>query len=212
MHLRFLLALLPFLLSAFNGGAGDNSDGDDGNDGDGENGDKGKGTGKPEGITPEIEAFFGNLIAKATRDGKRKGKDDADAAHTAAQQQAEADRKRQEQEAAGEYETAKATLTKDRDDAITERDSIKAERDEYRDLVTKDVEAAWDKLPEEVREAYDGEDDDVLAKKRHMTRMAKVIEKLTAEEAKPGNGPNPKPAGNTKPEIPSALPKQRLFS
>lgn len=210
MHLRFLLALLPFLLSAFNGGAGDNSDGDDGNEGDGD-GDTGK-NGKPEGITDDIQKWVSGLIAKAERDGKRKGKEAAEAAIQTTREQEEADRKRAADEAKGDYETAKKAISDERDGFKTRAEQAEAERDAFRDLVTKDVEAAWDKLPEEIREAYDGEDDDVLAKKRHMRRMAKVIEKLTAEEAKPGNGPNPKPAGNTKPEIPSALPKQRLFS
>lgn len=63
-------------------------------------------------------------------------------------------------------------------------------------LVKADVDAAWDDLPEEVRDAYDGPDDDPLAKKRHMQRMAKVIERLTADaNRKIGNGPNP-PVGD----------------
>src|SRR5690606_8694571 len=123
-----------------------------------------------------------------------------------AQAKAEADRQREADEAKGDYEAAKAAIEQERDAAATERATLKAERDALLALVKADVDAQWDALPDEVKEAFDGNDDDVLARKQHMNRMAKVIARLTEKAHTPGNGPNPKPSdGDTKTNIREAL-------
>lgn len=148
---------------------------------------------KPEGITDEIQAYFSNIVTREARKAADKAKADVQAELDRKRQQDEAERKRKDDEAKGDFEQVKTSLTSERDTAISERDAYKSELDEYRALVTADLDAQWKALPEEVREAYDGEDDDVLAKKRHIVRMAKVIEKLSEKPTIRGSGPSPKP-------------------
>jgi len=138
---------------------------------------------------------------------ERKKTEERLATEAAAQAQREKEqRERDEAEKRGEFETVKTSLTQERDTAISERDSLKSELDTYRELVRKDVEASWSEIPEEVRETYDGGDDDVLAKKQHMDRNAKIIERLTSsEKTTSGNPPNPPPGtppGDVKIESP----------
>lgn len=181
-YLRYA-TLLPYLQADPGDGGGGSNDDPAANDQD------------PEGDKPLGEK--GEAALKAERDARKaaekrardaqKELDDLKAAKVKADEEEQAEQGRWKELA----EKREASLT----ETTTERDSLKAERDEYKALLTADVDASWKDLPEEVREAYDGEDDDVLAKKRHMARMAKVIQKLTAESGTPGNGPNPKPAG-----------------
>lgn len=120
-----------------------------------------------------------------------------------------------EQEATqqGKWEELATTRKTALDELATDRDAVTAERDEYRALVEADVTAAWKDLPEEVRDAYEGDDDDVLGRKRHMVRMAKVIARLTDDTGKGGGSwQNPNAAGARKPVIPSVLPAKRLFN
>jgi len=170
-----------------------NSGGGNGEGGEGQNGPPAGGEQKPTKVefTPEQNEWIGNKIAYELK--KAQEKRDADEAEAKKKADAEAERKKAED--AGKFEEVKTSLISERDTALAERKAIEAERDEYRELVTKDVNASWSALPEEIREAYDGADDDVLAKKRHMTRMAKVIERLTGDTTSPagGNRPNPKP-------------------
>ena len=125
-----------------------------------------------------------------------------------AKAKADADAERARQEAAGEFDAVKQSLTSERDAAVTERDSLKTERDTLLALVKADVDAAWDGLPDEVKDAYAGEPDDVLGRKQHMTRMAKVIAALTTKTHTPGNGPNP-PASDGTRDLKAALTEAR---
>lgn len=185
MHIRFLLTLFSFLFFT---------------EGDPPAGDPPKGDPpepKPDEVTfdEKQQAKLNALLA-----AERKKTEEATAARLKQEQadakaKADADAERKRQEAAGEFDQVKQSLTTERDTALDEAKTLKATNDALLALVTADVDAAWGDLPDEVREAYDGPDDDPLAKKQHMTRMAKVIARLTAEAAKPGNGPNPPAAG-----------------
>lgn len=97
-------------------------------------------------------------------------------------QQAQKDkeqRERDEAEKRGEFDTVKTNLERKLAEVERDRDAFKTERDAYRELVSKDVDASWESIPKEVRETYVGEDDDALAKKQHIVRNAKIIERIS---------------------------------
>lgn len=121
-------------------------------------------------------------------------------------------RKREEAEAAeqGRFRELAERREAELAQAQDQLTAVQQERDALLDIVRADVESHWDQLPDEVREAYDGADDDVLSKRRHMHRMAKVIQRLTtADESRPGNGPNPRPADTTKRDLEAAANRAR---
>ena len=138
------------------------------------------------------DAELSRVAAKEKAEGKRA----AERAHQEQVEKAKQDAELQKQEAEGKYEEAKQSLTRERDTAVSERDKAL-------ELLKNNVDTQWDKLPDEVKQTYAGDDEDVLAKTKHMQRMKPVIERLSAEAAKekerknPGNGTNPTPS--TKP-------------
>lgn len=186
MHIRFLIALFSMLFFQSTPPAGDPPE-------------------PPADPKPDDVTFDEKQQEKlnALLAAERKRTEEATAARLKQEQadakaKADAEAERKRQEAAGEFDQVKASLTSERDTALDEAKTLKTTNEALLALVTADVEAAWGDLPEEVREAYDGADDDPLAKKQHMTRMAKVIARLTAEAAKPGNGPNPPAASGAR--------------
>ena len=190
MHIRFLFALLSFLFFQSTPPAGDPPADEPPKD---------DPPTKPE-FTAEQQKVINDWIAKE----RKKAEEDAAARLKAeadeAKRKADAEAERKRQEAAGEFDKVKDSLTTERDTAVTERDNLKTERDALLALVKADVDAQWDALPDEVKEAYDGDADDPLARKQHMTRMAKVIARLTEKPRTPGNGPNP-PASDGKVDL-----------
>lgn len=193
MHLRFLLSLLSFLFLQENPPADDPPVNDPPKPGDDP---------KPPKIewTKEQQDEINRIAAKERREGAKRAREDRDAEIEEQRKKDAVAAQRTKDQEAGEFEKVKESLQNDAKTASDERDTLKDQRDTLLGLLKADVDATWNDLPEEVKDAYDGEDDDVLAKKQHMTRMAKVTERLTAASSGPGNGPNP-PAGEHKIDI-----------
>ncbi len=195
MLVRTLLALLPFLMLADGETTGGEEDTDtdataDRDDADGTNaedtlGDKGQKALRREREARKVAEKERTDLQKRVADFEKRQRE-ADEANAKAQ--------RKKNEEAGKFDEVKQSLESERDTAASERDRFKEQNDTLLRLVKADVEAAWGDLPDEVKDAYDGEDDDVLAKKQHMQRMAKVIAKLTdaVRERKPGHPRDPK--------------------
>lgn len=175
------------------GEGGDGSESNEGNQNDNANsgGEQGGGSGESSGFKPiASQAELDNIIGKRLdRERKKLAKEIRD--------EIEAEARTAEAERQGNFEKLYADLKAEHDAIKGEVESKDARIDELLTIVKADVDAKWDDLPEEVKDAYDGDADDPLAKRKHMQRMAKVIERLTAAgEHKPGNGPNPPPADN----------------
>ena len=177
-------------------GGGDHDD--DPPNGDPPNGDPPKPDDKPKfEWTPEQQAEIQRIAAKEAKEAARKARADRDAEIERERKAAEADAERKKQEAAGEFESVKASLTEERDAAISERDTLQTRLDEALQAIRDDVAAAWKDTPAEVVELYEGDDDDVLAKRKHLTKSAKLIARLRDESEKPrGTGRDPKPTGH----------------
>lgn len=184
-HIRLLFALLFFFAD------GENASDDDATDDD-------SATNRDDSTADDL-----GDKGKAAIAAERKARRAAEAAAKAAQERLdtlEADaKKRAESEAVEQGKWQELAEKREADLATTTESlsTLKATNETLLTLVKADVDAAWNDLPDEVRDAYDGDDDDPLAKKQHMTRMAKVIERLTVSGATPGNGPNPKPSDGT---------------
>ena len=155
----------------------------------------------------------GEAALKAEREARKRAEkrikelEDAEAERQA-EEQKKADAERIEQ---GKWEELATKREAELTAKTTSLQAMTAERDTLLSIVKADVDAAWDTIPEEVREAYDGEDDDVLAKKQHMTRNAKIIARLQDTGGQPGNRQNPKGSGSGKPKVPSAVPASRMW-
>jgi hypothetical protein len=148
--------------------------------------------------------FTDEQAAEARRLSQKAAKEAADKARAEERAKIDAERKKADEEAQrkadeekGEFGKVRESLEKERDDATSKLETITTERDALLLLVKQDVEASWKDLPEEVREAYDGDDDDVLTKKRHMTKNAKIIARLTDKKSPRGNGFDPKATERT---------------
>lgn len=144
-------------------------------------------------LTKEREAR--KQAAKEARDAKaalatlQAEKDAADAAK--AQAEAEDAKKK------GEWEK----LATDRETQLNattgERDTLKQQLDTLIAAIKPDVDAQWKALPEEVTELYEGDGDDVLAKRAHITKHRKLIDRLSTQQdqakqaASFGRTPNP---------------------
>jgi hypothetical protein len=181
MHLRTLLTLFSFLMLT----------------GDGENADPPKDD-KADPPKDDVKAEFtqaqvNDLIAR-----ERKSTEERINARIAADKQREKEqRERDEAEKRGEFDTVKADLESKLTTAEQEREALQERLDKALKTIEASVKASWEAVPEEVRDLYDGDDTDALRKHEFLNKPAttKLIERLTAQAAKPGNGPNPNPAG-----------------
>lgn len=141
----------------------------------------------------------GKAALKAERDARKAERDarkaaEKELADLKAEQQRAKDKEAAEQ---GKWQELAEKREADLTAATTERDALQSRLDEALQVIRDDVTATWKDTPEEVRDLYEGDEDDVLAKRRHLTRSAKLIARLTADKDKTrGNGPNPKPRGN----------------
>lgn len=107
-------------------------------------------------------------------------------------------------ELADQREADLATVT-------TERDTLQTRLDEALQALADDVTAQWKAIPDEVKDLYEGDDDDVLAKRKHLTKSAKLIARLTEAKTPPrGNGGDPKPGGK-KTEVKSPLKRNQYM-
>ena len=121
----------------------------------------------------------------------RKEKADAAAAKALADEE-EAKRK-------GEFEELATKRSEELKTVASERDDYKSRFDKVIEAIKPSVDEQWKTLPEEVKELYEGADDDVMAMQSHITRHKKLIDRLTAnqEQAKQaaGFGRTPTPQG-----------------
>lgn len=145
-------------------------------------------------------------IKRVAAKEKGEGRKAAQREYQQQQDKAKADAELAKQESEGKYEEAKQKLTSD-------LQSVQQERDRALEILKANIDTQWNAIPESVRSTYKGDEDDVLAKSAHMQQMQPIIAEL-AEKAKGskagGNPPNPR-AASGKVEVPSAVPKQRMW-
>lgn len=146
-------------------------------------------------FTPEQQAAINKLIGEARREGKHAAEADIEAARKAAADEAERNR----QIEAGEFDKVRQSLEAERDQFRTRAEQL----DSLIAAIKPDVDAQWAALPEEVTELYDGDGEDVLAKRTHIAKHKKLIDRLTekqdAARSAAGHGRTPVPNG-TKPK------------
>lgn len=151
---------------------------------DGENG----GGGAPEGTKPDGAGDDLDKIEGLGDKGKEAIRREREAAEA----------KAREDEAAkkGEFEKLAADREAERDAAKADVKSLQADNDALREAINGFLDAEWQALPAEVRDAYLGADDDPLAKLRYLPKGKALAEKLAGKEpAKRGAGADPKPNG-----------------
>lgn len=144
-------------------------------------------SGKPDGVTPEIERWLGKKIAARERKARLAG---AKAKEDELAQQ----RATQEAEEKGEYEKVKTTLTTERDNAIRERDEYKADLDVLSQHFEDAYKADLAELPESFR-ALAPESSESYEKRSKWLKAAKEQAKKSEGTQPPrrGNGPNVPP-------------------
>ncbi len=154
-------------------------------------------------FTAEQQKVIDKRIAEARRQGRSSA--EIDAAEQKRKADAEAEQKRQIE--AGEFDKARQTLEAERDAA----NARAAQLDALIEAIRPEIDEQWKALPAEVTELYEGAEDDVLAKRAHIARTRKLIDKLNAqqEQAKgaAGFGRTPTPNGNGRSEAEEAARK-----
>lgn len=151
--------------------------------------DKGK---KPDGITPEIEAFYKSIISRDTKKAKADGKRAADDAHARTKQQEDSERQRKLDEEKGNYEKAKTDLEKRMTDAETSLASVTAERDALSTYFSSQYDAALKELPETILAFKPADDASFEAKSAWLTTAREQAKKLTGEtQQQPPKGKQP---------------------
>lgn len=173
MPLRMLLALLPFLLAFSDKGGADS--GDDNDSGSGDQNDDSTSDGQR-----DADDTLGDKGKKAL-DAERKRADDEERKRKDFERRIKDYEKREQaaNEEQGNFKKLYDDLKPQHEEASSKLSALEVERDAYRELVSKDVEASWESIPEEVRETYVGDDDDALAKKQHIVRNARIIERIS---------------------------------
>lgn len=153
---------------------------------------------------------LGDKGKEAIRKEREAAKAAADRAKAAEKRLAELEREKSEREAAdlkakedeaakkGEFETLAKKREEERDEAKREATSLKAENDQLRAAIAAVLDAEWKALPDEVRDAYLGAEDDPLAKLAFLPKGKTLAAKLSekAEHAR-GNGRDPKAGGTS---------------
>lgn len=195
-YLRYA-TLLPYLQADPGDGGGGSNDDPAANDQD------------PEGDKPLGEK--GEAALKAERDARKaaekrardaqKELDDLKAAKVKADEEEQAEQGRWKELA----EKREASLT----ETTTERDSLKTRVETLEKLATDRLTALLADIPKEIAEL--GPDESTPIEKRlEWAEKAAKAAGVTAPKS-PGNGPNPPPAGNGKPEIPRVVPAERMW-
>lgn len=134
-------------------------------------------------FTDAQQAEINRLIGKARAEGRSA----AEQAAKDAQAAADAAAKQQQLEAAGEYETAKATLT-------SERDALKGENEALSAYFATQYAAAVKDLPEFIVAFAPAEDASFAEKSAWLVKAQEQAGKV-ATGTVPGNRPNPSPGG-----------------
>jgi flagellar biosynthesis GTPase FlhF len=137
----------------------------------------------------------------AERKQKKEAEKERDALKRAQAERDAAEAKAKEEDAAakGEFESIAQKREQERDQARQEAMALKAENDQFREAIRLVIAAEWDKLPEEVREAFLGDDEDVLGKLHFLPKGKALAAKLSEKaEAVRGNGFDPKSSGGKK--------------
>lgn len=206
-HLRLLLSIFSFMAFTTDPGGKPNPN-DPPEEGPGGEDDK-----KPK-FTDEQNAEIGRIVSREVRKARDAARKELEDELDAKAKADAADAQRKADEEAGKFESVKQSLTEERDTAKSNLESAQSERDRALELLKANVDAQWDGLPDSVKKTYSGEEDDVLAKSAHMQQMKPIIDELAEKAETPkggGNPPNPKVAGNEKPKVPSAVPRQRMW-
>lgn len=129
----------------------------------------------------------------ARRDADKRAKDAE--AKLAAYEADKAKAAEEEAKRQGEWqklaEEREASLT----EATTERDSLKATNEALTAYFDGHYTAALKDLPDVIRAFAPADDAPFAAKAEWLTKAQAEAAKIAKDEAKPGNGPNPKPAG-----------------
>jgi hypothetical protein len=151
-------------------------------------GDKGK-----EAIRKERDA------AKAARDEAKALKEERDALQQEKADREAAESKARDEEARkkGEFAQLADQRGRDLDTAKADNKTLKADNDALREAINGFLDAEWKALPDTIKAAYLGADDDPLAKLRFLPRGKALAEELVGSKdpAKRGAGPDPKPKG-----------------
>ena len=139
---------------------------------------------------------------KRARDAEKRLADlDADAKRKADEEAA----KQGEWQQLAEKREAELTTT------ATERDGITAERDALAAYFTAQYTAAVKELPDVIKAFAPADDAPFAAKADWLGKAQEQAKKLGGNESR-GNGPNPKPAGNPKPDIKGVLPRRQYIN
>jgi hypothetical protein len=155
-------------------------------------GDKGK-----EAIRKERDA------AKAARDEAKTLRDERDALQKDKQDREAAEAKARDAEAVkkGEFEALADQRGRDLDVAKADIKTLRTDNDALREAIDGFLDAEWKALPDSVKAAYLGADDDPLAKLKFLPKGKALADEIAEKDpAKRGAGPDPKPKG------PNALP------
>jgi hypothetical protein len=178
--LRFLLPLL-FFNAGEGGGEGDPP----------KDGEKGK---EP----PEVK--FDDAQQKRVNDliaAERKSTEDRVKAALKAEQDAKADketkdRERAEQETKGQYESAKASLTQERDTLAGERDALKTENDALTGYFKTEYEQSLKDLPEVIKAFAPPDTASYIEKSEWLTKAKEQAAKVEKKPVVRGSGFDPK--------------------
>lgn len=147
-------------------------------------------------FTEAQQTEVNRLIAREKRDAATKARADAKAERDAADAQTRTEAERKKAEERGEFEKVRGDLERERDEARTERDALKADAQRHREAIAAALDADWKKLPDAVRDAYSGPDDDPLARLAWLPKGKALADGLAQRDDRVrGNGRDPLPGG-----------------
>lgn len=187
------------------GGGGDNNEEEEHEEGD-------EDLSKIEGLGDKGKAAIERVRAekKVAKAEAKTLKEERDALLTEKNQR-EADERRAAEAAAteaGKFEELAQTREKERDTALADKSRLETENARLRKAVDDVIDAQWKELPAEVKEVYQGDKDDSVAKLEFLPKAKKLVDKLAeADGSRDGNGPGPhvRRNANDPPEVKSLV-------
>jgi multidrug efflux pump subunit AcrA (membrane-fusion protein) len=151
------------------------------------------------------------LVAKEAKVAREKALADAKAEREEQEAAARKEAERKAAEDRGEFDKVRQSIEAERDTFKGKAESAEAELERYRKTFAPSVETGWTDFPDELKDAYDGADDDTLAKAAFMAKWEKTAERLRAQGAtERGNPPNPNRVGRGEVEITSPITRREI--
>lgn len=169
-------------------------------------------------LTDEQRKAFGNIMSEARKKARAAGKKEAEDEATAAANQARKDAETEASKKAGKFEEVETQLRSEieaeKANAKTAKEELTTANERIEALnaaILVDLKPRWDALPEEVRDLFQGDENDSLAKLEYLNKdSVKKLANVNGNSGNRTNPPNPKNGDSSRTDAEAARVSQGM--